>query len=322
MLQQTQVATVIPYYERFLESFPTVRELAAADEDRVLFHWSGLGYYRRARQIHAAAKVIVEKHGGEFPEEFDQVLSLPGIGRYTAGAICSFALDQRTPIVEANTQRLYARLLRLRGQLTASVSQTALWSFAEAILPPRAGSGAVNQAVMELGSQICTPRDPLCSECPLISLCPTYANQEQDEIPSPKPAKVYEEKSEIALLVRDPNRGYLMRRCGAGERWEGLWDFPRFEVPTDSQVNERIQSATDQFQTRYGSKVSIGDASMSLKHGVTKYRITLNCHEAEVQEDPSDQENLLAWYTETNLSELPLSSTGKTIFKKLIECKV
>ena len=173
MLQQTQVATVIDYYARFLTRFPTVAALAAADEQEVLTLWSGLGYYRRAKQMHAAARVIVDRHAGRFPERFDAILALPGIGRYTAGAISSFAFGARQPIVEANTTRLFSRLMALRDEPTTSSAQKELWKFAEAILPKNGkSSGQVNQAVMELGSLVCTPRDQAAHHVPSPRIAP------------------------------------------------------------------------------------------------------------------------------------------------------
>ena len=166
MLQQTQVATVLGYYERFLATYPTVSDLANADEQDVLKLWAGLGYYRRARQLHAAAKVIRDQYEGSFPTQFEDVLALPGVGRYTAGAICSFAFEQRQPILEANTIRLFSRLIALRADPRASDSQQLLWEFADRILPKVSARSAkdgrsqtgtfssINQAVMELGSQV------------------------------------------------------------------------------------------------------------------------------------------------------------------------
>jgi A/G-specific adenine glycosylase len=198
MLQQTQVATVIPYYLRFLESFPKVIDLANASLDDVYRHWAGLGYYRRARQLHDAAKKVADTHAGTFPTSHVDVANLPGIGRYTVGAILSFATDQRLPIVEANTQRLYARLLHWPEELSSKSSQNALWNFAEQVLPSKSGSGLVNQSLMEIGSQVCTAKTPSCLECPLIDLCPTFANGSQASIPAPKKPKVYTELSEGA----------------------------------------------------------------------------------------------------------------------------
>src|SRR5262249_34960055 len=154
--------------------FPTVAALAAAQEDRVLRLWEGLGYYRRARQMHAAAKKIVTEHDGRFPRDPEMIRRLPGIGRYTAGAILSIAFDARIPILEDNTFALHCRLFALRGNLATSSAQKRLWQAAENLLPIRGGSGELNQALMELGSRVCTPRNPRCDMCPLVTLCPTH----------------------------------------------------------------------------------------------------------------------------------------------------
>ena len=327
MLQQTVVATVIPYYHKFLATFPDVASLANADEQLVLQRWAGLGYYRRAKQLHAAARVILDSYGGVFPSEFNQVLDLPGIGRYTAGAILSFAFDQPYPIVEANTQRLYARLLRLPGQFTDRPVQTALWSFAESFLPSGPGSGSVNQAMMELGSQVCTPKAPKCNECPLVKFCPTYKYNEQEQIPTPKPPRIYEERREAVLLIQNAQQQFLMRRCVPGERWAGLWDFPRFDVTdckTDSEIHEYLQSA---FTKRFGLAFQFNVESPSIKHGVTRYKITLRCFHGVVDrpmkvseknaEASQNQEQM--WCSVSEISDLPLSSTGKKLSIRLRE---
>ncbi len=245
MLQQTQVATVIPYYHRFLDRFPDPRTLANATEDEVFKLWAGLGYYRRARQLHAAAKQIVALHSGQFPRNLDAVLALPGVGRYTAQAILSFAHDDKLGIVEANTQRLYARLLYLTDPLPWSTSQKQLWDFAERIVP-RKGCGEFNQAMMEIGSQLCTPRNPNCAECPLLPLCPTGERQHTDRVPAPKDKKIITPLTEAAILVRNSSAQWLVRRCKSGERWAGLWDFPRIDVSDcDGELgrNDKIQRA-------------------------------------------------------------------------------
>jgi len=317
MLQQTQVATVIPYFHRFMEEFPTVGDLARADEERVLFYWAGLGYYRRAKQMHAAAKMVVAEHGGIFPSDYDQILSLPGIGRYTAGAIRSFAFDLPSPIVEANTQRIFARLLKLKGQLTDAKIQTELWNFATAILPMKTGSGETNQAVMEIGSQICLPKNPLCLVCPLHRMCPTYESGEQAEIPSPKPAKVYEDRTEAALLIHHPKKGYLVRLCLPEERWAGLWDFPRFDVSTLASGESIEESLAAQFLSKYNLAIEVRSLMSSMKHGVTRYRITLHCFEAALSPQSRPNRVGLEWRTRDELATLPLSSTGKRLWKQL-----
>jgi len=322
MLQQTQVATVIPYYHRFLESFPEVAKLAAASVDEVYRHWAGLGYYRRARQMHLAAQKVVSDHSGNFPTDFESILALPGIGRYTAGAIASFALDHRTPIVEANTQRLFARLLQWSADLSSTESQAALWGFAECILPKRSGSGQINQAAMEIGSQVCLPKNPLCLLCPLCELCPTFASGLQQKIPSPKRPKEYTDLTEGAIVVRDSKGRFLMRRCMPEERWAGLWDFPRFDITQcRSKATAREQLAL-KFRERFGIAIHIGEVIHQLKHAVTRYRITLQCFEAEMESTRLAKKKLPAetrWTTLEQMDELALSSSGKRLWSWLMK---
>src|SRR6478609_967208 len=185
MLQQTQVATVKDYFERFTRAFPDVESLAAAEESDVLRLWEGLGYYRRARQLHAAAKKVVADFDGKFPDEAEALQQVPGIGRYTAGAIASIAFDRRAPILEANTIRLLSRLVAYRGNPHSQVGQRPLWLVAEEILPQKRVA-EFNQALMELGSLICTPNEPKCAECPLATVCAAFAAGLQSEIPPAK----------------------------------------------------------------------------------------------------------------------------------------
>jgi A/G-specific adenine glycosylase len=242
--------------------------------------WAGLGYYRRARQLHQAAQQIVEQHDGVFPSEPAQVLALPGIGRYTGNAILTFADDAKLPIVEANTQRLYSRLLRWKSEISAKESQSALWGFAEAILPKKSGSGQLNQAMMEIGSQLCLPKRPTCLLCPLQTICPTFEHGEQHLIPAPKLRKEYTDLNEAAVVIRDAKGRYLMRRCASDERWAGLWDFPRFDTTLcKSQASVR-SSLSRQFAERFGSQLHVGNELHQLKHAVTRYRITLTSFEA------------------------------------------
>ncbi|RPI90021.1 MAG: A/G-specific adenine glycosylase, partial [Planctomycetaceae bacterium] len=184
MLQQTTVVAVVPYFQRFLARFPTVADLATADQHDVLQLWEGLGYYSRARNLHRAAQALVERHAGVFPRDAEQLQSLPGIGRYTAGAIASFAFDLPAPIVEANTLRLYCRLLGYEDDPRSATGQRLLWSFAEQVLPPK-NPGEINQALMELGATVCTPVAPGCEECPLAELCVARARGLQVKIPRP-----------------------------------------------------------------------------------------------------------------------------------------
>src|SRR5262245_41988892 len=211
MLQQTQVATVGDYFVRFLRSFPNVQQLAAASETDVLRAWEGLGYYRRARQLHTAAKKIVSEYGGVFPSDPAELQKFPGIGRYTAGAIASIAFDTRAPILEANTVRLFSRLIAYRGNPHSQTGQRPLWQVAEEVLPQKQVA-QFNQALMELGSLICTPTEPQCPTCPLSSLCAAHAAGLQDQIPPAKPRPTYTDLREAAVIVRK-NGSVLVRQC-------------------------------------------------------------------------------------------------------------
>ena len=317
MLQQTQVATVIPFFHRFLESFPDVGSLAEASLDDVYRHWAGLGYYRRARQMHQAAKLVQTEHAGTFPTNFESVHNLPGIGRYTAGAILSFSVDQRHPIVEANTQRLYARLLHLNHETSSKKGQTQLWSFAELVLPKRKGSGRINQAMMEIGSQICLPKNPLCLICPLSDLCPTFQSGSQSTIPAPKKPKEFTDLREVALVIQDKKGRILMRRCASDERWAGLWDFPRFDVTPCNSVASEAKHVKEQFRERYGKSVLIGKELHELKHAVTRYRILLKSYEAEIESSVNShwkKGTETIWADTEELSRLALSSSGKRLW--------
>jgi A/G-specific adenine glycosylase len=314
MLQQTQVATVIPYYERFLAEFPTIRALASASQEDVLRRWEGLGYYRRARQLHAAARQIVGRHQGEFPCRLEAVRALPGIGRYTAGAILSIARDAREPILEANTERLFCRLLAYREDPRQAAGQETLWSFAQAILP-RKQVGDFNQALMELGSEVCTATNPACPRCPIASLCPTQEQGSQALIPQPKRKTNYEQVCEAAVVVR--RRGQvLLRQCQEDERWAGLWDFPRFEIEhrrgskLHDELVERVAKLT-------GVQVEVQKRLTSFNYGVTRFRITLSCYQATCT-NGLRLGKALRWASLRELAEIPLSVTGRKIGNLLV----
>jgi A/G-specific adenine glycosylase len=308
MLQQTQVATVIPYWQRFLACFPDARSLAAADEQEVLRLWEGLGYYRRARQLHAAARHVVARHDGQFPTDLESVLALPGIGRYTAGAILSIGLDQRLPILEANTIRVLSRLIAFEEDPASAAGQRALWSSAEAILPARQ-CGALNQALMELGSEICTPQAPACGRCPVAALCQARQRNLVGRIPKrPNPTR-YEDVTEIAVVIRDRGR-VLLRHCQRGERWAGLWDFPRFAATGASSHQEQIAARSCEL---IGLQVAPGQRLATLKHGVTRFRITLHCYEAVRRSPTSHIAATARWIALRDLNEYPLSTTGRRI---------
>ena len=317
MLQQTQVTTVIPYFERFLERFPDLDSLAAANEQEVLRFWEGLGYYRRARQLHQAAVQIVNDHEGIFPADRDTLLALPGIGRYTAGAILSIAFEQREPILEANTIRLLSRLLMLREETSARSAQRQLWELAELLLP-RVRIGQFNQALMELGSLVCAPQNPGCNECPVRELCPTQQHGLQEVIPVSTRKPVIQAIREAAVIVQNKSR-VLLRRCSDQERWAGLWDFPRFEIrqrrgrPLEKELQENVFQLT-------GVQICTPSRLHVMKHSVTRYRITLSCYRSELESIHRSKEKPAArvkWVRIADLENYPLSVTGRKMCRWL-----
>ncbi len=313
MLQQTQVATVIDYYQRFMKRFPTVEKLASAEQSEVLKLWEGLGYYRRARQMHAAAQIIADQWNGEFPTDIESVLSLPGIGRYSAGAILSISLDRRLPILEGNTIRLFARLLQMRSDPRTGQNQKILWRFSEQLIPQK-NCGDFNQALMELGSKICRPKNPACSICPVRDSCPTRIKGLQNEIPFKSQKTKYEDVNEAVVLIERRGK-YLVRKCGEGQRWAGLWDFPRFET---KQSNPNLELSTRILELS-GLSTELVSCQHQIKHAVTRFRITLDCFRAvQVSGRLKRKKGCeLVWQTKPELKQLPMSITGRKIVDRL-----
>ncbi|MDA3131833.1 adenine DNA glycosylase [Atlantibacter subterranea] len=227
MLQQTQVATVIPYFNRFMARFPGVTDLANAPLDEVLHLWTGLGYYARARNLHKAAKMVAEQYGGIFPQTFDDVAALPGVGRSTAGAILSLSLGQHFPILDGNVKRVLARCYAVEGWPGKKEVEKKLWSLSEAVTPAK-GVERFNQAMMDLGAMVCTRSRPKCEICPLQLGCVAYATQSWARYPGKKPKQVLPEKVGYFLLMQQDNTVRLTQRPPVG-LWGGLFCFPQFD---------------------------------------------------------------------------------------------
>ncbi len=279
MLVQTTVAAVVPFFARFLERFPTVEALARADEADVLKAWEGLGYYRRARQLHSAAKAIVNDHRGRVPDDPEALRSLPGVGRYIAGAVLSFAFDRPAPIVEANTQRVLARLLAIEDDIARSSSQKTLWDAAERLVSgPRPGD--FNQAIMELGATVCTPKEPMCLICPVASACRGRALGIQDRIPAKAARASPLEVVEACALVAREGRWLVVRR-GAGRLWEGFWEFPTVHVsgadPAGRSPGE-AEGLAQGVRRLTGVVAEVASAVKTLRFGVTRHRVELTAH--------------------------------------------
>ncbi len=336
MLQQTQVATVQAYFSRFLSAFPDVSALAEAEEETVLRQWEGLGYYRRARQMHAAAKIAAQRPDAAFPTTFEEVLALPGIGRYTAGAILSFALDERFPILEANTQRLFARLTALALPVSTAAAQKILWTTAENFVSEKtshASPCAINTALMDLGNLICTPQNPQCDACPFFTECESRRTNAVERIPISVTKMKYETRKEAAVVIfRTPNETFSSEKSGKsepevcllryveGEWWAGLWDFPRVQILTDSPETE----LTEYVERTTGLKIALKKSLSVHRHSVTKYRITLQTFSAQVLETSGELKSKtpsggeIRWVPASAVDAFPLCSTGRKIAKEAL----
>lgn len=315
MLQQTTTQTVEGYFSRFLDRFPNATALAEADEATVLKYWEGLGYYRRARSLRAAAVEIVERFGGDVPERFEDVLSLPGVGRYCAGAILSFGFDDRAPILEANTTRLHARLLGLRLETTTASAQKILWRAAENWLPLVSEKSRkpnvyrrLNGALTDLGRLVCSPTSPKCDVCPLTERCESWRRDLQDVVPVLKKKTETVARTDVAFWIE---RRDLFDDCGSGGKlcdagscdeeaptdvllirrpenalWAGLWDFPRFEITNetfrdaldfngDVELCDRLQRFLEEEVGAPPFDRRPGVVVFTVKHAATRFRITL-----------------------------------------------
>ncbi|MDG2990341.1 A/G-specific adenine glycosylase [Candidatus Synechococcus calcipolaris G9] len=272
MLQQTQVQTVIPYYQRWLEHFPTISSLAAADQDQVLKQWQGLGYYARARNLHHAARIVEADHGGKFPEQFEQVIALPGIGRTTAGGILSAAFNQPWPILDGNVKRVLARLLAL--DRPPKQAEAYLWQWSEQLLP-HGQARDFNQALMDLGATRCTPRQPLCHDCPWQAHCRAYAENKHHQIPikmktNPIPHKYIG----VAVIWNDAGQLLIDRRPAAG-LLGGLWEFPGGKIEPGETVQDCIvREVTEEL----GIAVDVGEHLIDIDHAYSHFKVTLQVY--------------------------------------------
>jgi A/G-specific adenine glycosylase len=317
MLVQTTVAAVIPYFERFLARFPTPQALAGAHESDVLKAWEGLGYYRRARQLHAAARMIVNEYQGNVPADAAAVRALPGVGRYIAGAIMSFAFDRPEPIVEANSQRVLARLLALKDDPKTATTQKRIWKAAERLVPPR-GAGLFNQALMELGALVCTPREPGCLVCPLASLCEARRLGLQDRLPvmTPKPPPLA--VTEAAVVVEQNGRVLIVQR-GIGTLWEQFWEFPTVHLEGADPATRSFGEATtlkDGIRRLTGVSARIGPPATTLRYSVTNHRVKLIAHLAAARSgEPRPGPNLVdaRWVEPATLRTYTFSSAGRRL---------
>lgn len=272
MLQQTQVATVVPYYRRFRERFPDIASLAAASEDEVLQLWSGLGYYTRARNLHRAAQRVVERHAGVFPDALADIADLPGIGRSTAAAIAGFAFGARAAILDGNVKRVLARHFLVEGFPGERAVEQRLWALAESLVPAR-GNAAYIQGLMDLGATVCTTRNPQCAGCPVRPTCRAWAANRVAGLPAPRPRKVVPTRRTAMLVLRHGDEVMLERRPSVGV-WGGLWCFPELA---------RAEDAAASSAQRYGCETGRVTRLGVLRHGFTHFTLDITPVVAEVR---------------------------------------
>ncbi len=232
MLQQTQVSTVIPYYQRFMQSFPDVHSLATAPLDDVLHHWTGLGYYARARNLHKAATIVTNDYAGTFPKEIDALVGLPGIGRSTAGAILALSAGQRQPILDGNVKRVLCRYHAIAGWPGKKTVENQLWELAETYTPPKQVTD-YTQAIMDLGATVCTRSRPLCDTCPVASGCQARQTQTQALYPERKPKKSLPVRETVFVIIENEQGEVLLQQRPPTGIWGGLWSFPEFDMKDD-----------------------------------------------------------------------------------------
>jgi A/G-specific adenine glycosylase len=310
MLQQTRIAAVMPYYDRFLRNFPNVRSLACAREEKVLRLWSGLGYYSRARNLHRAAKVVVGRHGGNFPGTLEEALALPGIGSYTAAAVLSIAKNVPLSVLDGNVARVLARLCAIRGDLRAPRRWRQLQKIAGKLLA-REAPGDWNQALMELGETVCTPQSPRCGLCPVSRWCRAYSLGLTREIPAPRKKRTPLKIRIAAAILRDPQgRTILVRDPGAHDNalFSRMWQFPAVEVARDPVAELAAH-------LEHTLKIDAGALELkalpAARHGVTFRNITLLPFVAQVSRLPRRPRTHVL--SIRDLSDLPVSSATKKI---------
>jgi len=314
MLQQTRVEAVIPYFEKWMQQFPTVNALAEASEQDVLNAWEGLGYYSRARNLHKAAKIVVEQHNGKLPRDLKELRKLPGIGRYTVGAIASIAFNMDEPTLDGNLRRVYARLFDVDVPADSSTGEILLWELAAEHLP-HGQAGDYNQALMDLGATICLPKKPRCLLCPLMEICEARAHGTQEQRPVLKPKKEtpqYVHAAGIAVrqIGNPPHEEVLLAKRPSKGLLGGMWEFPNGRVD-----GEPLEGLEPILETGYGLKVQKGDALGSVQHAYTHFRVTVHVFRCKPVSIPKKES--FKWVRISELEEYPMGKVDRQIARML-----
>jgi len=313
MLQQTQVKTVIPFWNRWMQELPTVEAAAQAPSAKIHKLWEGLGYYTRVRNLQKAAQVIVEKHGGKFPHTFDEVLALPGIGRYTAGAICSIAFNQPTPLLDGNVIRVFTRIFGIAENPKDKAVNARLWQLAEQLVQDAKKINSpnccshLNQSLMELGALICTPRNPQCQLCPTQKLCVAYREGRIAELPNLPRRAAATARHFVAFALEREGR-FLVRQRPAGVVNAHLWEFPNVEV---NGVSRPLAQAAKHFQLEPRGAQPL----CVVKHSITRYRLTLETFLVRPKKSATLEG---VWQTPAQMHSLAFTSAHRKVLKALM----
>jgi A/G-specific adenine glycosylase len=308
MLQQTQVAAVIPYYERFLDRFPDLQALAAAPGADVMAAWAGLGYYSRARNLHRCAQVVVDEHGGRFPRSLSALVALPGIGRSTAAAIAAFAYGERAAILDGNVKRVFARHFGVDGYPGAAAVERQLWALAGQELPAD-GIETYTQGLMDLGATLCSRSRPRCTECPVAKSCVARAQDRIAELPAPRPAKVRPVRHATVAIVRDGRGSLLLEARPPSGIWGGLLSLPEF----DAMADDRTLRA--EIAARFALDVELGARLPDLRHEFSHYSLVMHPRFAAVRKAIGAASAAAQWLAPAAVSEAALPAPVKRLLE-------
>ena len=322
MLQQTQIETVIPYYTHFTETYPAIHDLAAASLDEVLKSWEGLGYYSRARNLHKTAQIVSGEMDGQFPQTVDGLLKLPGIGRYTAGAIASIAFNQPAPVLDGNVIRVFSRLMDLDADVTQTTVKNQLWDVADKLVPEDA-PGDYNQALMELGQKICTPRNPTCADCPIETHCKALENGTQAQRPVKKKRQPTPHYDVAAGIISNAAGQFLIAQRPTDGLLGGLWEFPGGKQEANETLPECLKR---ELREELAIEVEVGDFFVKVRHAFTHFKITLHAYECRYVGaiSPYDEPQAIeaadwAWVTQDELSQYSFGKADREVIKALNE---
>ena len=307
MLQQTQVTTVIPYFERFTDRFPTIKSLATTHVDDVLSLWSGLGYYARARNLHKAAQIIHEQYESKFPQDFDDVLALPGIGRSTAGAILAFSTNQRLPILDGNVKRVLCRFYGIEGYPGQREIENQLWQIADRNTPHN-NVAQYTQAIMDLGATVCVRKNPLCTDCPIQVDCRALQSGIQSLLPTPKPRKVLPTREVSMLLILNKKNQILLEKRPPSGIWGGLWSLPECVKGEDIQGH---------CETKLSLSGSLKSSPGVLKHSFSHYHLKIHPQIIELTKITTAREDNLSWFEIDQTNQLGLPKPVKSLINQL-----